>query len=48
MDVVKKFEGGKFFEKFMKMVDEERKVMYDYFVLCENDLKEIRDFIVSI
>lgn len=32
MDVVKKFEGGKFFEKFMKIVDEERKVIGDYLV----------------
>lgn len=32
MDVVKKFEGGKFLEKFLKIVDEERKVMGDYLV----------------
>ena len=45
MDAVKKFEGGKLPEKLLKTVDEERKVLEKQLVSCENDLKEIREFI---
>lgn len=45
MDAVKKFEGGKLPEKLMKTVDEERKAMGDHLAQCENDLREIREFV---
>lgn len=45
MDAVKKFEGGKLPEKLMKTVDEERKVIGDHLAQCENDLREIREFV---
>lgn len=46
MDAVKKFEGGKLPEKLLKTVDEERKAVEDHLSQCENDLKEIREFVV--
>lgn len=42
---VKKFEGGKLPEKLMKTVDEERKAIGDHLAQCENDLREIREFV---
>lgn len=45
MDAVKKFEGGKLPEKLLKTVDEERKAVDDHLSQCENDLKEIREFV---
>lgn len=45
MDAVKKFEGGKIPEKLLKTVDEERKAVDDHLSQCENDLKEIREFV---
>ena len=46
MDAVKKFEGGKLPEKLLKTVDEERKAVEDHLAQCENDLIEIREFVV--
>lgn len=47
MDAVKRFEGGKLPEKLLKTVDEERKAMADHLAQCENDLIEIREFVVK-
>ena len=46
IDAVKKFEGGKLPDKLLKTVDEERKALEDHLTQCENDLKEIREFVV--
>lgn len=46
IDAVKTFEGGKLPDKLMKTISEERSATYHRLASCENDLKEIRDFIV--
>ena len=45
MDAVKKFEGGKLPEKFLKTVDEEKKTKEERMLKCDNDLKELREFL---
>lgn len=46
IDAVKAFEGGKLPDKLLKTISEDRSATYHRLASCENDLKEIRDFIV--